>query len=124
MDVIYDTIQTLEPAPLNLPIAQDIRLQKIYAALCDNPADNRTIEDWGRRVGATGRTLRRLFRSQTGLSFQQWRRQFRILEAMERLEAGQPVTNVALDLGYDSTSAFITMFKKKLGTTPGQYFRM
>lgn len=124
MDVIFDIIQTLKPTPLNLPIPQDNRLQRIYNMLTENPADNRTLEQWGKRVGATGRTLSRLFRSQTGMSFGQWRQQFRILSAMERLEAGESVTNISLDLGYESTSAFITMFKKVLGKTPGQYFKM
>jgi len=123
MDVIFDIIQTLETTPLNLPIGQDGRLQKIYAMLAENPSDNRTIEEWGKLVGATGRTLSRLFNAQTGMSFQHWRQQLRILAAVERLELGEPVTSVALDLGYDSTSAFITMFRKVLGTTPGQYFR-
>jgi AraC-like DNA-binding protein len=57
------------------------------------------------------------------MSFRQWRRQFRILEALKRLGREEPVINVALDLGYDSPSAFIYMFKKALGQTPGQYFK-
>jgi AraC-like DNA-binding protein len=57
------------------------------------------------------------------MSFRQWRRQFRILEALKRLGRKEAVTNVALDLGYDSPSAFISMFKKALGRTPGQYFK-
>ena len=74
-------------------------------------------------AGATSRTLTRLFRSETGLSFSQWRQQFRILEALRRLGRGQAVTTVALELGYDSPSAFIAMFRKALGKTPGQYFK-
>lgn len=124
MEVIFDIIQTLKPTPLNLPIAQDNRLQKIFDMLTENPADNRTLEEWGKAVGATGRTLSRLFRSQTGMTYRQWRQKLRILAAIENLEQGESVTNIALDLGYDSTSAFITMFRKVLGKTPGQYFKM
>jgi AraC-like DNA-binding protein len=116
-------IQTLEIAPLNLPIGKDNRLQKIYQGLYKNAADNRSLKSWGRDVGASERTLARLFRSQTGMSFRQWKQQFRILEALDRLGRGESVTTVALDLGYDSPSAFITMFKKSLGKTPGQYFK-
>lgn len=80
------------------------------------------MEDWGKMVGATGRTLARHFRLETGMTFGQWRQQIKILEALKRLGMKESVTTVALDLGYDSPSAFISMFKKALGKTPGQYF--
>jgi AraC-like DNA-binding protein len=124
MSVILDQIRSLPVvAPLDLRIPRDPRLSKIYRALVDNPADNRSLEDWGRNVGACSRTLTRIFRAETNMSFRQWRRQFRILEALKRLGRKEPVTNVALDLGYDSPSAFICMFKKALGKTPGEYFK-
>jgi len=123
MNVILDLIQTLKVASLDLPIPRDGRLQKIFVGLTGNPADNRTLEGWGKTVGATSRTLSRLFRSETGMSFTQWRQQVRILEGLRRLAREEPVTTVALDLGYDSLSAFIAMFRKALGRTPGQYFK-
>ena len=123
MNVILDLVQTLKVTPLDLPIPRDDRLQKISGVLTENPEDNRTLEDWGKTVGATSRTLARLFRSETGMSFRQWRQQVRILEALRRLGREEPVTAVALDLGYDSPSAFIAMFRKALGRTPGQYFK-
>jgi AraC-like DNA-binding protein/quercetin dioxygenase-like cupin family protein len=123
MNVILDLVQTLKVTPLDLPIPRDGRLNKIFKGLTKNTADNRTLEDWGKTVGATSRTLARLFRSETGMSFTQWRQQFRILEGLRRLAREEPVTAVALDLGYDSPSAFIAMFRKALGRTPGQYFK-
>lgn len=122
LSVILDQIQSMRTAPLKLPIPEDAGLKKIYERLATNPGDNRTLEDWGKMVGATGRTLARRFRNETGLSFGQWRQQIRILEALRRLAMREPVTTISMDLGYDSTSAFITMFKKALGKTPGQYF--
>jgi AraC-like DNA-binding protein/quercetin dioxygenase-like cupin family protein len=124
MNVILDLIQTLKVAPLDLPIPRDGRLHKIFIELTENPSDNRTLEDWGKAIGATSRTLTRLFRSETGMSFTQWRQQVRILEGLRRLAREEPVTTVALDLGYDSLSAFIAMFRKALGRTPGQYFKV
>ena len=124
IDVILDMIQTLERAPLDLAIGSDARIQKIYGKLVENPGDNRSLEEWGKAVGTTGRTLTRLFKAQTGIDFRQWRQQFRILEAIDRLEKGESVLTIALDLGYNSSSAFISMFKKALGKTPGQYLRM
>ena len=117
MIVILDLVQTLKIAPLDLPIPTDVRLKKISEKLTVNPGDNRTLEDWGKSVGATSRTLARLFRFETGMSFRQWRQQMRILESLRRLGREDQVTTVALDLGYNSPSAFIAMFKKALGKT-------
>ena len=123
MNVILDLVQTLKIAPLDLPIPTDTRFKKISKTLTVNPGDNRTLEDWGKSVGATSRTLARLFQLETGMGFRQWRQQMRILESLRRLGREEQVTTVALDLGYDSPSAFIAMFRKVLGKTPGQYFK-
>ncbi len=123
MSVILDQIQSLSVVPLDLCIPRDRRLNKIYKTLADNPGDNRSLEDWGHKVGACSRTLTRLFQAETGMCFRHWRRQLRILEALKRLGQKEPVTKIALDLGYDSPSAFICMFKKTLGKTPGRYFK-
>ncbi|MCG8686273.1 MAG: helix-turn-helix transcriptional regulator [Desulfobacterales bacterium] len=122
MIVILDQIQNLDVKPLNLPIPKDIRLKEIFNQLSKNPGDQRTLEEWGKKVGATRRTLTRLFNSELGMSFGKWRQQIRILESLRRLAMNDPVTTIAIDLGYDSPSAFISMFKKALGKTPGQYF--
>ncbi len=122
MNVILDQIRGMDIAPLELPIPKDPRLKKIYEHLAARPEDNRTLEDWGKMVGATGRTLARHFRVETGMAFGQWRQQVRILEALKRLALDEPVTAVAIELGYESPSAFINMFKRALGKTPGQYF--
>jgi AraC-like DNA-binding protein len=121
--VMLDQISSVDMASLELPIPEDQRLKKIYDLLSVNPGDNRTLDDWGKTVGATGRTLARLIRAETGMSFGQWRQQVRILEALRRLGMNEPVTTVAIELGYDSPSAFISMFKKTLGQTPGKYFK-
>ena len=115
-------IKAVDIAPLELPIPKDNRLKKIYQHLADRPEDNRTLAEWGKKVGATSRTLARRFRVETGMTFGQWRQQVRILEALKRLAMNEPVTTVAIELGYESQSAFISMFKKALGKTPGQYF--
>lgn len=111
------------PAPaLPLPIPEEPRLKRIADALLENPADNRTLEDWGRSVGASSRTLTRLFQAETSMTFRAWRQHLRVLEALRRIAQGEAVTNVALDVGFDSASAFTQMFKKVLGVTPSKYF--
>lgn len=73
-------------------------------------------------MGASGRTLARLFRREIGMTFGAWRQQARLIEALARLGTGEPVTHVALDLGYESPSAFTAMFRRSLGVTPSRYF--
>ena len=88
-----------------------------------DPADGRDLAEWGRDAGASTRTLARLFQAETGMSFGRWRQRRRLLAALERLAAGEPVTGVALDLGYASPSAFIAMFRRTLGAPPTRYLK-
>jgi AraC-like DNA-binding protein/quercetin dioxygenase-like cupin family protein len=122
MSVILDQVETLDTAPLLLPRPSDSRLLKITSYLEKNPADNRTLESWGKIAGATKRTLTRLFIKETEMTFRQWRQQARLIEALNLLAKGTPVKEVAFDVGYESVSAFIYMFKKSLGSTPGNFF--
>jgi AraC-like DNA-binding protein len=120
--VLLDQIRTLPAAPLHLPLPSDERLGRLAAALRAEPGDNRTLAAWGRAVGASSRTLARGFQRETGLGFRAWRQQVRLLAALERLAAGESVTAVALELGYETPSAFVAMFRRALGTSPGRYF--
>lgn len=121
--VLADELANLPPAPLDLPLPRDRRAAIVAEALISAPADGRDLDAWGRMVGASDRTLARLFRKETGLTFGRWRQRRRLLAALERLAAGEPVTTVALDLGYDSPSAFIAMFRRALGASPTRYLR-
>ncbi len=122
ISVLLDQLRTISTTPLYLPTSSDRRLAPIITALSRNPSDRRDLGTWAKEVGASERTLSRLFSSQTGMTFRQWRQQVKLLEALGRLANGEQVTTVAIDLGYDSQSAFIAMFRKALGTTPGKYF--
>jgi AraC-like DNA-binding protein len=90
--------------------------------LSDDPADRRTLAEWARVVATSERTLARLIRQETGLTFGRWRQQLHLIVALHHLSAGQSVQRVAEALGYDSVTAFISMFKKSLGKPPGKYF--
>ena len=121
--VILDRLPTLPIASLSLTQPSDERLRRITRIFQNEPSDARPLPDLSRASGISYRTAERLFRRELGVSFREWRRQFRLLTALERLAAGDSVTNVALDVGYTDVSAFIAMFKSTLGSTPGQYFR-
>ena len=122
IDVACDEIVHAQDVPLKLPAVWDPRLRKIEVALERDPSNQQTLAQWGREVGAASRTLARLFRKEAGMTFGEWRQQFRLLRALEYLAAGKSVTEVALSVGYESSSAFIVMFRKALGTTPNSYF--
>jgi AraC-like DNA-binding protein/quercetin dioxygenase-like cupin family protein len=119
MQVVLDELQALNPEPLYLPMAQDRQIRKIMDALMNYPGDNRTLDEWAHVVGATARTLARRFKRDTGFSFGQWRTRLRLIEGMERLQRGDSVTRVALEMGYANASAFIVMFQRELGVAPG-----
>ena len=122
MAVIADQISAMPVAPLKLPMPTHPRLIPIVEGLRSDHGDNRSLTAWAREAGASSRTLARLFQSETGMTFGQWRQQARLLEALVRLARREPVSTIALDLGYGSQSAFIAMFRKALGKTPARYF--
>lgn len=121
--VVLDELQALKPSLLYLPGAKDRRLDKIMQAMIQAPDAELGLAYWADYAGASVRTISRLFIKETGLSFQQWRKQLLLQTAVHRLELGKSVTDVALELGYRSTSAFVAMFRKSLGKTPGQYLK-
>jgi len=121
--VLVDQIQQASSAPLFLYMPSDNRLKQITAKLQLEPADNTSLQDWSKIIGATPRTLNRLFQKETRMGFVEWRQRLRILYSLERIERGENIAIVALDLGYESGSAFTTMFKKHLGLSPKTYFK-
>ena len=119
--LIIAELRGLQSLPLQLPMPSDPRLRALCQALLYAPGDQRTLDEWAATLNASARTLARHFQSETGLSFGAWRQQARVLEAMGRLGNGAPVTQVALDLGYDSVSAFSAMFRRAAGASPSAY---
>ncbi len=124
VDLLFDELEKAHRAPLralHLPEGSDPRLRRVTDGLSRDPADPATLEDWGRRAGASARTLTRLFVEETGLTFSRWRQKARLQRALELLALGHNVSEVAIDVGYDSLSAFINSFRQATGQTPGSY---
>lgn len=120
--VLLEELARMPVEHMHLPMSNEPRIRKIARMLSDDPADRRTLAEWGRTVAMSERSLARLVRRETGLTFGRWRRQLHLIIALHQLSAGQPVQRVADALGYDSVTAFITMFKKALGKPPAKYF--
>jgi AraC-like DNA-binding protein len=123
MRLVQDEVAVLPSLPLRLPYPTDPGLLTICARLTDRPDDPSTLSDWSEKLGVHAKTIERRFLRQTGLTFGQWRQQARLIMALERLACGEKVVDVALGLGYNSPSAFATMFRQQFGAPPSTYFR-
>ncbi|MFY9609037.1 MAG: helix-turn-helix transcriptional regulator [Blastocatellia bacterium] len=120
--VILDQLEALRAVPFQLPAPRDLRAVKTATLLQQNPGNPESLDEIARQVGASKRTIERLFRAETGMRFTQWRQRLRLIHSLRLLAEGITVTSAALEAGYTSTSAFIAMFKREVGTTPGRYF--
>ncbi|MQQ99702.1 helix-turn-helix domain-containing protein [Glaciimonas sp. GS1] len=114
-------IATMPQLSLNAPLPADPRLARVCRHIFVAPSITISLDIVAAEAGMSRRTFTRLFRAQSGVSFGEWRQQVCQLAAIERLSLGQPVTRVALDLGYASPSAFAAAFRRVLGATPSQY---
>jgi AraC-like DNA-binding protein len=120
---LLDQLRILPAVPLDLPLPRDARALRVALRLRDDPANTANVENIAREAGASRRTLERAFRNETGMSVGRWRQQARLLHAMRLLAAGEPVTSTALEVGYESVSAFIAAFSNVIGKTPGRYYK-
>lgn len=121
--MLFGLLTPLNTATIEIRLPLDPRARNVADALLADPANPRTLHEWGREVGASGRTLARTFRADTGVTFGRWRTLARLQAALPLLADGTPVSTVAGRVGYRTTSAFVAAFRAHTGITPGQYFR-
>ncbi len=119
--VIQDEIAALRFEAAYLPRPLDRRMLQIARAMIRDPASDGSLQELSGRAGVSRRTATRRFAAETGVSFSEWRQRLRLMRALERLAAGDSVTETALSLGYDSPSAFSAMFRRCFGAAPSQY---
>lgn len=120
MRVLVDQLSQADRVSTYLPQADDPTLQAILNALEAHPGDDRSVAELARAFHTTERTLIRRCQRDLGMTLSDWRQRLRIVKALPRLDAGEKVETIALDLGYANASAFITMFRRLTGTTPAQ----
>jgi AraC-like DNA-binding protein/quercetin dioxygenase-like cupin family protein len=121
--VILHLLETVQMVPLQLPVLSDPRLVRIEEIFARDPADRSTLAQVCKQSGASKRSIERLFQEEIGMTFGKWRQQVRLMQGMRLLAEGAKVTHAALESGYSTPSAFISMFRKALGTTPTSYFK-
>jgi AraC-like DNA-binding protein/quercetin dioxygenase-like cupin family protein len=119
--VILDQLASVAAAPLRLPVPQHPRLRAIAERLRAAPLQDISLQAVASEASMSVRTLQRVFAAETALTFAQWRQRMRMLHALQLLANDEPVTSVALAVGYNSPSAFIAAFKRELGATPSHY---
>jgi len=119
--VLVDELREAHEQPLHLPEPRDDRLQAIARMLYETPANNATLSELGKAIGASTRTLSRLFHDELGMTFYEWRTQLRVHHALVLLGVGHDTTRVAYACGWANPSSFIAAFTGIIGTTPGRY---
>ncbi|MFC4081831.1 AraC family transcriptional regulator [Amycolatopsis samaneae] len=120
--VVFDLLEPLDVIPIVVPSPVDPRARDVEAALAADPADPRGLAEFGHAVGASERTLARIFARDCRMTFGTWRTQVRLRAALPLLAAGLPLAAVADRIGYGSASAFVAAFRRAVGITPGAYF--
>ncbi len=121
--VLVDLLKPVTMATIEVRMPIDDRAREVAEALSADPADKRTLHEWGRQVGASARTLARSFIADTGVPFGRWRTLLRLQAALFALAGGEPVGNVARHVGYETPSSFAAAFHRETGMTPAAYFR-
>ncbi|GAA0901495.1 helix-turn-helix transcriptional regulator [Rothia nasimurium] len=121
MGLLIAEIGRAATVPLALPLPKHAALARRCARFLERPTVTEDIDTWADDLAMHRRSFTRLFRRETGMSFAQWRQQACLLHALPRLSAGEPVTDIAMDLGYENPTGFSTMFRRAFGRAPSTY---
>jgi len=117
-DLLVSQLETASPMPTSVTLPKDPRARAIAAAIIGNPAERQPLAEMCNSAGASVRTIQRVFRREVSSDFESWRRQVRLMKAVELLVSGRSVKEVSFALGYRQPTAFVEMFRVVLGTTP------
>lgn len=124
LQVMVDEIQIADPALSQIILPDDARAKNVAQRMLANRGHDLSQTELAKQAGLSVRTLSRLFIQQTGLTFSQWKQKAKILRSLEYLQRGHSVSQVAFLAGYENVSAYIMVFRRFMGMTPGQYQAM
>ncbi|EJG0779083.1 AraC family transcriptional regulator [Vibrio parahaemolyticus] len=119
--VLHDQILKSNVQTFQLLLPQDRRLKLIFEQLTDEPALSCSLKEWGEKIGASERTLSRLFAKEFNTSFLLWRQQIRLIYSLSLLDESLPIQAIADLVGYQNDSSYIKAFKAYFDMTPQQY---
>ena len=120
--VLLDQAKHLHDSPTEIPLPTDRRARNIANILQAEPENRESLDELSKRVGASGRTIMRLFLEETNMSFGTWRQRLRLISSIELLAYGESISSVAVAVGYESSSSYVAAFRLMFGTTPAKYF--
>lgn len=120
--LIVDELARARSLRLGIALPQDKRLLRLCEAMIAAPARHAALADWAAEVGASERTISRLFREQLGSGYAQWRSQVLLAHALSMAARRQPMSHIAAELGYASASAFTAMVTRTVGMPPSRFF--
>lgn len=120
--LVLDELRRAPPIPLGVALPRDKRLLALCQAVLDDPTGQVLLPDWAQATGASPRTIARLFRSELGTSFGQWRQQVLLARAVTLAAQNKPMHVIASELGYTSASAFSAMVTRCVGSSPRRFF--
>jgi AraC-like DNA-binding protein/quercetin dioxygenase-like cupin family protein len=118
---LLDELAVAPVEDLYLPMPRDARLRRLAEMLLADPTDKTSMGEWAARINMSERSMSRLLLHEIGMSFGRWRRQLHVILSLQRLTKGESVQTVALELGYENASGFVTMFRKAVGKPPARY---
>lgn len=121
IQLLLEEIERMPELSVRAIMPNDERLRRVCDAIIATPSDRRDIDAWAKHAGMGRRTFTRLFKEQTGMGLGVWRQQVRLMEAVSRLSSGQSITTVAFEVGYESPSAFASMFQRAFGAPPSTF---
>ncbi len=121
--LLFDELRRAAPVRLGVDLPQDKRLRRLCEAVIEAPSRHATLAAWAEGTGASARTLTRLFRSELGTSFVQWRQQVLLARAVPLAARKLPMASIAAELGYASPSAFAAMVRRSVGAPPSRFLR-
>ncbi|MFT5451005.1 MAG: AraC-like DNA-binding protein/quercetin dioxygenase-like cupin family protein [Enterobacterales bacterium] len=121
LQVLADQINLLDIVALGLPLSTDPLILPILNWQQADPSSSKSLDEWSKELGASSKTISRRFNTKLGMSYSHWRERLKLHNAIHWLNEKRPVTQIALDLGYESLPAFIHMFKRNMGVTPGKF---
>ncbi|AUO66000.1 hypothetical protein WM46_15230 [Citrobacter freundii complex sp. CFNIH2] len=121
--VLVDQFQNMTQASVDIPLPVDPRAVRVVNLLREDPANRESLHILARKSGASARTIERIFAQEVKMTFSEWRLRLRMTTALELLAYGENVTNVAIKVGYESSSSFVAAFRTRYATTPARFFR-
>jgi len=122
-DILLFEVKQGAREKLHIPIPKNRRIARLVEQLQHVPADQTSLKTWAGELGFSERGLIRHIKSETGMNFRELRRLTRVMTGLEKLTAGASVTTAALDVGFETPSAFIHAFRIVTGKTPRQFLR-